>query len=475
MDLIHNFFLNNLDIVFFVYGLAFVVMGVTILVRPRRASEFKISNILWLLGLFGLTHGSNELLDMWAIIKGRTLPLDYIRWVILVISYFFLFEFGRQLFHIAALKSRSCERGISRLLVWWITPLIGLYIFIAGFMSHDFWEMGSIWTRYLLGFPGGLLIGFGFRLYYDCEEKTLESLKVKKYFVMGGISFLIYGILGGLVVPKENFFPSNCLNTETFLAVVKIPVQVFRAGCAIFAALSVAGMLKIFNWEISSKLQIYQKRLRKLMSKLSIAEEQERKRISGELHDNISQNLALSKIKLSALSESCPEIAKDLNETRELIDETIKFTRSLTFELSPPILYELGLESAIDWLAEQIQVKHGIIIKVDCENGPVKPSVETSVLLFKTVRELLINIVKHAKASEAKIFIKLDGNAVRITVEDNGIGFNVSEIDPYLALEGGFGILNIRERINYLKGEFKIESEKGRGTKVEIVVPLLNG
>ena len=154
--MLYEFFQNNLEIVFFVYGFAFMVMGIAILIRPREASEFKISNILWLLGFFGVCHGINELVDMWAIIKGRNHALDLIRWFILVGSYVFLFEFGRQLVR----QTRS--KGLYRLLAWWLTPLIGTFILASGFMSHDFWKVGSIWTRYLMGLPGGLLVGFGF-------------------------------------------------------------------------------------------------------------------------------------------------------------------------------------------------------------------------------------------------------------------------------------------------------------------------
>ncbi len=279
-------------------------MGLAILLQPRRESRFKIANILWLLGAFGLIHGINEFLDMWAIIKGRPIALDIARWFILVTSFIFLFEFGRQLFRLNISKLSARQKKIAESLVWWLLPIIGIFILISSSKSHDFWELGSIWTRYLLCLPGSILISLGFFSYYTHEKESLGPLKVQKYFSILSISFLIYGILGGIVVPKENFFPSNWINTESFLLTVKIPVQVFRAVCAIIAAWAVSGMLKIFYWEAEGKIQVYQEQLRTVMSKLSIVEEQERKRISEELHDNISQNLALSSIKLAALRKS---------------------------------------------------------------------------------------------------------------------------------------------------------------------------
>ena len=254
MDLQYILFYQNLDIVFFIYGFAFTVMGFTVLIQPKKMSEFKIANILWLLAAFGITHGLNEFLDMWIIIKGRHPIIDSVRWFVLVISYMALFEFGRRLFQLKIPESSRLRNLFSRSLQWWLLPLILIFIFISALMSSDFWKVGSTWTRYLLGFPGGILIGFGFHSYYYVEKATLDPLKVKKYFLTAGLAFLIYGVLGGLIVPKVNFFPANIINTDSFLSSVKIPVQAFRAVCAVIAAWALSGMLSIFNWEIRSKL-----------------------------------------------------------------------------------------------------------------------------------------------------------------------------------------------------------------------------
>lgn len=260
-----DFFAKNLDIVFFIYGLAFVVMGIAILVQPRKESEFKLARILWLLAGFGLVHGVNELLDMWAIIKGRNPTLDLIRWFHLVVSYFFLFEFGRRLFEIKKNKG------------WWIAPAIGFLVLISSLLSADFWKTGSIYARYFLGFPAATLTAFGLSSYYHYEKKALEGLKVKKYFFLTGASFFVYGILGGWVVPQANFFPANWLNTDSFLQVVKVPVQVFRALCAVSAAMAVIGVLKIFNQEVVRKLRkeiVKREQTEKALWKLSSAIEQ---------------------------------------------------------------------------------------------------------------------------------------------------------------------------------------------------------
>jgi len=248
VELFYQWLENNLDIVFFIYGLAFVVMGIAIFAQPKEESEYRFAGILPLLALFGITHGGNEFLDMWGIIKGRNPAFDLIRWFIVVGSYIFLFEFGRRFLLLARKK-------ISGILGWWLALSVTLIIFIVSFTSSDFWKTGGILARYFLCFPGAFLTGYGFLFYYKDEEKKLKPLGTRRYFQAVAWSFFIYGILGGLVVPKSGLLLSSWLNTDSFREAVKIPVQVFRAICAIAAAFSVVGILKIFNWEKRTRLK----------------------------------------------------------------------------------------------------------------------------------------------------------------------------------------------------------------------------
>lgn len=258
MSLISAWTQNNLDIIFFIYGLTFVVMGLAILIQQTKGSSFKIAKDLWLLAGFGLTHGVNEWLDMWAIIKGRSDVLDIVRWFTVIISFFFLFEFGRRLFRSIITEHTPFKKRvaqINRFCLWWLAPLLGLLLLFISLRSYDFWRTGSTLSRYFLCFPGALVAGFSFFYYYLSERETLEPLGVKNYFQWAGLSIIAYGVLSGLVVPKGDFFPSNILNTEVFFLKTHLPVQVFRSVSAIIATLSIGGMLKIFNWETGKRYQ----------------------------------------------------------------------------------------------------------------------------------------------------------------------------------------------------------------------------
>ncbi len=217
------------------------------------------------------------------------------------------------------------------------------------------------------------------------------------------------------------------------------------------------------------KLLDYQKQLQSLASQLSLIEEREKRRIATELHDCIGQPLALSKIKLRLLNKTVPsnESKNIIMEILDLIEQTIRDTRTLTFELSPPILYELGLSQAIKWLIDQFHGKHGLKIVFE-DDGHDKPfDYNTRFFLFQAVRELLVNIVKHADASKAKIKMLNDNGKLTITVEDNGVGFS----KPSLTFNG-YGLFNIRERMDHINGSFEIRSKPNRGTQVILAAPF---
>jgi len=227
--------------------------------------------------------------------------------------------------------------------------------------------------------------------------------------------------------------------------------------------------------KVEKKLLDYQKQLKSLASKLSLVEEQERRRIATELHDQIGQTLVILRMKVGSLKKlsDFSNIEKELKEICETLDETIEGTRSLTFDLSYPILYEVGFEAAVaEWLTEQIQKKYGIETRFT-DDGQFKPlGIDIKALLFRDVRELLINVVKHAKASKVKVDIYKNNGEVYITIWDDGCGFDVETVESQAIGAGSFGLFSIRERLEQLGGHLEIKSGIGQGACVTIVVPL---
>jgi len=226
--------------------------------------------------------------------------------------------------------------------------------------------------------------------------------------------------------------------------------------------------------KVEEKLDSYQKQLRSLASDLSLAEERERRRIATVLHDQIGQILAVSKIKLGALIKTSKDdnLLRDLKELRGYVEQAILHTRSLTFELSPPILYELGLEAALEWLAEQVHEQHGIHYEFENDNQPKPLSDEIRVFLFTAVRELLVNVAKHANAQKVKVTVRRLGENISIHVADDGIGFSVSSMNSYMDKNKGFGLFSIRERLSHLGGQMEIRAQRGRSSRICLLAPL---
>ena len=224
--------------------------------------------------------------------------------------------------------------------------------------------------------------------------------------------------------------------------------------------------------QAEKEIRTYQGQLRSVASELSLTEERERRRLATDLHDHVGQILALAQIKLGAIrqSASSSHLADPMDEVRRLIEQTIQYTRSLTFELSPPILYDLGFEAAVEWLAELIHGQQGITVKVQADRSAKPINDEIRVILFQTVREILANIVNHASAQHIQIFITREDAALQVKIEDDGLGMGISAD----AANGpsGFGFFSIGERLKYMGGRLEVVSEPGWGTRVTLQVPL---
>ena len=218
----------------------------------------------------------------------------------------------------------------------------------------------------------------------------------------------------------------------------------------------------------------YQGRLRALTLEVALAEERERRRIATGLHDDIGQILATAKLKLGELQQSEPsgEGSRLLQEIRDLIDKTIRDSRSLTFELSSPILYTLGLEAALRHLGKQLERRDGIRCHFETDNQPKPLGNEASVVLYRTVRELVHNVEKHAHARQVKMAVARFGDQIHISVEDDGVGFDASRIGQSVMWTGRFGLFSICEQLKQMGGRLEGESVPGQGTRIVVVAPL---
>jgi signal transduction histidine kinase len=226
-----------------------------------------------------------------------------------------------------------------------------------------------------------------------------------------------------------------------------------------------------------SQVAAYQDNLRSLASSLSLAEERERRRLAVYLHDQIGHTLALANIKLGELLKSLPanypgSHTTELEKAGTLLEQAIRDTHSLTFKISSPILYELGLDAAVEWLTEQTQKDHGISVRFISDGRPYHLDDDVRVLLFQAANELLVNVVKHAQAQNVEISIRREGENLKLEVGDNGLGFHTALTEPHRQARCGFGLFSIRERLRSYGGVLEVQSKPGAGTHVILTVPL---
>ena len=214
--------------------------------------------------------------------------------------------------------------------------------------------------------------------------------------------------------------------------------------------------------------------LRELSVALSLTEERERRAVAADLHDDLGQTLALLKMRLDLLRKQVPAgpFADELQSASELLLQASDRVRSLAFQLSPTILYELGLVPALEWLADEMKRLYSLTVTVDADSAAreaLDPRVRT--VLFRAVRELLINVGKHANTDIARVECRRTEGRMVVIVADSGKGFEPPAVSP-TAANRGFGLLSVRERVLGLGGTMAIQSVPGDGSRVTLQVPV---
>jgi PAS domain S-box-containing protein len=222
----------------------------------------------------------------------------------------------------------------------------------------------------------------------------------------------------------------------------------------------------------TAALDSSRRQLRRLAGELVLAEQRERHRLATILHDDLQQILAVARYQASSLAQDADEKLKPAAQGIEnLLVLSLSLTHNLSSDLSPPIMRGAGLESAFKWLVKWMGERHGLGVTLDL-SGEIPAAEENVVtLLFQSVRELLFNVVKHAKVNAAELAVSRDEEALRISVSDRGAGFDRSRLDA----ESGtltFGIFSIMERMSLIGGFLDVASTPGKGSRFDLVIPL---
>ncbi len=230
------------------------------------------------------------------------------------------------------------------------------------------------------------------------------------------------------------------------------------------------GRLRAANEQLNARAG----QLRALAGELTLVEQRERQRMAKLLHDHLQQLLVGAKFRVSILGRAGDDVVKQaVTEIEELLGEAIGASRSLTAELSPPILHEEGLSTGLEWLTRWMADKHGLFVDLAMEAEIPRLVEHAKILLFESVRELLFNAVKHAHVHSVRVNVRqIQGTTLQITVSDDGPGFDPSRLKMAGEVGGGFGLFSIRERLDLIGGRMDIISAPGKGSRFVLLAPL---
>jgi PAS domain S-box-containing protein len=210
----------------------------------------------------------------------------------------------------------------------------------------------------------------------------------------------------------------------------------------------------------------YQEQLRSLAAELVTTEDRERRQLATALHDRVGQALAVARLRLKQAQADGAAAGTDVDLAVTMVEDAISETRVLTTELAPPVLYELGLAEAVQNLCDELYELHGLSCTVHAELDETALDEAGRALLFRSVRELLMNALKHAESTEVSVVLSSGEGIVRVEVSDDGVGYDSGAVS-----KRSFGLMSVGESVRALGGALEVESHPGRGTRVQVTLP----
>ncbi len=480
--------------VYFVYGLAFFGMGLTLAMEAGRSPALAEARILRPLAAFGLLHGTHEWLEsylMQAIAFERPLPdwLDWFRLGLLAASFIALILFGFQSFHLHPSRSALwTPLGLGLLITYEL-----LILFSAFFTYHQgdilWYNVLDVLTRYLLAVPGAALAALALRnqaMRAEGEERRFLNI----HLTVAAIGFGVYGLAQLFVKPAE-MFPAHLINADVFRSWIGFPIQAVRTVMAVLITLGLLRATQLIERQRKRQLAEAQKARLEALEQIQVeltkreklrqellrhivrVQEEERARIARELHDETSQVLTAFSLDLATLRNAVSK----RQDVEHLVDRLQAHSKHmsqglyhLVHDLRPAQLDDLGLIPALEYLQDN-SASEGLAVstKIEGKTRRVDPVVET--VLFRVVQEALNNIIRHARTKQAQILLVFQTQEITLRVTDSGAGFDPVQT---FAPPRGWGLAGMRERVESVGGQLSIESKPGKGTIIEVAVPVFD-
>lgn len=460
-----EFLAANRDLILFIYGQVFFIMGVAIAFQSRRYSRLELARSLTWLAAFGLIHGLYEWGDIFIPIQapfaGESLTrvMQFVHLFMLGASFACLVEFGISLLR-AFLNPAAAAR-----LRWVPLGILGLWfggsVFLVLPFAQDYaaWQrLSNALARYFIGLPGALLAAYGLRRHAVERIAALRVPAIVNALRVSGIALLLYGFFGGFVGPRVPFPPGSLINSLSFQDITGLPVTLFRSLSGFVLAVSIIRALEVFELET-------QRMVEGMEQQQILATERER--IGRDLHDGAIQLVYTAGLLVeSARTQAPPEtpLASRLDRAVTVLNDAVTALRRNLGELRPApsaatLLTALQAMAVDPRFASFVDVKVVYGLSADDKIAP-----ERADHIITIVNEALSNVVRHAGARRVIVGVSRDAERLHIAIEDDGSGLP-------RALNAGYGLRNMRDRARLLGGSLDVGDAGRRGTRVTLDVP----
>lgn len=468
MEFLSQFIEVNRDVIFFVYGLAFFLLGMGIALQTRRHSRLDLASSLKWLAAFGVTHGFYEWGDVFIplqeiYLSTRTIVwLDNLHSILLIVSFLCLLQFGISLF-----LPLTSPAWLPRLRRYWPIIPIGLMLIWGGSVVYyanrlpdaNINTIVNALGRYFLAFPGALLAAFGLRSHAQQRIAALNVPSIIRNLKVASWALFAYALLAGLIPPQVAFFPGDWLNTTTFREMLGVPVVVFRSLIALVISISIIRAMEVFEVETLRFIE-------------SMEQQQilaaERQRLARDLHDGAIQSVYSAGLLVEAATRLVPAdtpAAARLQKAIVVLDDTVTDLRRNLNSLKAPVS-EQPIRQIIEKIAVEPRLRSLVSILLDLKlPEDLTLRYVASDHISAIVYEALSNTIRHSQAQNTWIAAGINEKSIWLTVQDDGIGMPGNT-------QPGNGIANMTDRAHLLGGELRFETLPNRGVCLRLEVPL---
>lgn len=479
----------NEVVLFFAYGQVFFTLGLSVALQSRKHSRLALARHLRWLAAFGITHSIYEWGHAFIPVQAAFLPadaigfLEFVRTALLVTSFYLLLQFG-----MLVVWPYSNYRWVTAalpaaILLTWVAVSIGTGAIVlaqTGLVLRL--PASSDLARITLGFAGAATASLGM-LRQAKLVAGISSPRIVWYFRFAAFCLASYAVVAGLIASRGEWTVAMFSNSPFFGGFSPIFPPMLRSIVGLGMAFAVIRGLEIFQIETDrfmeerNELRLKEEVRSHLLARVIVAQEDERKRVARELHDETGQSLSAVIMGLGAAAETLTrdtvKAAEIVEDVREIAVRTLEGVRQIIVGLRPALLDDLGLAPALRRMAADYSRRSSVQVEVYSNelDGRLPPEVET--VLFRILQEGMNNVARHSGAKRATLRLVRGKSEIRAMLEDDGIGFNPAEAMAHLETGCGLGLIGMRERASSVGGNVAIVSALGRGTKLDVRLPLV--